>query len=51
MVNGTLIIKSGCDFKNFSVIKVHKNDVPVKDDGKWHSKWKFEVELKEVNHE
>ena len=52
------MVKSGTDFKHFSIIRVQKNrgrkEEETKVEGnttylssKW---WKYEVELKEVNH-
>ena len=59
-VNDSVVVKSGTDFKNFSIIKVKPNKsggIPeTKNDSmtnttlianKW---WQFEIELKEVNH-
>jgi 5'-nucleotidase len=59
MINDTVLVKSGNDFKNFSIIRVQRNngkEIPAsKIEGditvvsnKW---WTFEVELKTVHHE
>jgi 5'-nucleotidase len=55
-VNDSVLIKSGTDFRNFSIVKVHRRDEKVSREEKEHtvflenSKWIFEVELKEVHH-
>lgn len=58
-VAGSVLVKSGCDFKNFSVLRIKRNRTGIIEETRQEGettfigseKWRIEVELKEVNHE
>ena len=57
-VAGSVLVKSGTDFRHFSIIKVTRSGAGIVPppqlgpDTTWlqNARWVFEIELKEVNH-